>query len=160
MAWPPTQGGRPSHCGATVSGSSRLALTTAPEVKHKAGRPTPHPRLPAGAEYLLEAERWSVDRAGQLSGRPALPPALHPGAKASTGPGSGLPEAAGAETGGAKGANAANGLPNVDVIVLGPLRYSHSVPHGSSLTVTGGWSSELSASLFSDLRGNFQRNIK
>lgn len=106
-----------------------------------------------------EAERSSVDQVGQLSGRPAFPPALYPGAKASMVPDSVLPEAKG-QTREERSGQRSYVLPSVDGILLGLLRYIRSVPRGSSLTVTGGRSSELNELLFPDLKGNSQRNIK
>lgn len=117
---------------------------------------------------LLPAERWVS--AGKQNGRlwtrwvsylaaRPLPPALYPGAKASTVPDSVLPEAKG-QTREERRGQRSYVLPSVDGILLGLLRYIRSVPRGSSLTVTGGRSSELNELLFPDLKGNSQRNIK
>lgn len=126
----------------------------------KQAAPRPTRACPLGAEYLLEAESLSVDRVGRLSGRPAASACSAPRSQ-------GLhrawlrPSRGGrGRNGRSKGGNAANRLPNVAVTVLGLLRDIHSVPRGSSLPVTGGRSSELSTGLFSDFKGNFQRNIK
>lgn len=128
-----------------------------PDTKQAA--PCPTRACPWGAEYLLEAERLSVDHRSAVwpPGRFRLLCSPEPRPPQGLAQAFQRPEGQKWEE---QGGNAANGLPNVAVIVSGLLRDSHSVPRGSSLTATGGLSSELSAGLSSDFKGKFQRNIK
>lgn len=101
---------------------------------------------------LLPAGHWVS--AGKQNGCPwtrwvsylatwPLPPALYPGAKASTVPASVLPEAKG-KTWEERRGQRSYVLPSVDGILLELLCYIRSMPGRSSLSVTGGRSSELS----------------